>query len=78
MMRIVIFKKDLLFPLWIYPVHVVLLGLSALVGGVLIFWKRRVTVVSLADTLKKKGQRSQCRVDPGDVPHLDIFTWASD
>lgn len=54
MMRIVIFKKDLLFPLWIYPVHVVLLGLSALVGGVLIFWKRRVTVVSLADTLEKK------------------------
>ena len=43
MMRVVIFKKDLLIP--IYPVNFVLLGVGAIVGVALIVRKRRVMVV---------------------------------
>ena len=77
MMRVVISKKDLLFPLWLYPLHVVLLGVSAIVGGGLVFWKRRVMVVSLQSRLKKDGLADPS-ADPGDVPHIDIFSRTCD
>lgn len=50
MMRVVIFKKDLLIPLWIYPVNFVLLGVGLIAGGALTLWKRRVMVVSVTHT----------------------------
>jgi hypothetical protein len=57
MMRVVIFKKDLLIPLWIYPVNIVLLGIGALAGVALIVWKRRMMVVSLRYAHKTRRTR---------------------
>lgn len=74
MMRVVIFKKDLLIPLWIYPVNFVLLGVGLIAGGALILWKRRVMVVSVTHT--HKGAADAC-TDTGDVSHIHVFAGIS-